>query len=128
MQPVAAYARTPRSRGRADGSCWGPTLLCPWPAQSSRPRPLHLELQTHHTGCELIFSSTDTGLVLGGEQLLEKKAALMQRLRKMPWRKATALAKANDLREGIKQQCITTYEWLAGRAQQPDWVELAAPA
>lgn len=87
-----------------------------------------MELQTHHTGCELIFSSTDTGLVLGGEQLLEKKAALMQRLRKMPWRKATALAKANDLREGIKQQCITTYEWLAGRAQQPDWVELAAPA
>ncbi|MDD2053609.1 glycosyltransferase [Pseudomonas putida] len=47
-------------------------------------RPLHLGLQTHHTGCELIFSSTDTGLVLGGEQLLEKKAALMQRLRKTP--------------------------------------------
>lgn len=42
MQPVAAYARTPRSRGRADGSCWGPNLLCPWPAQSSRPRPLYI--------------------------------------------------------------------------------------
>ena len=36
-------------------------------------RPLHLGLQTHHTGCELIFSSTDTGLVLGGEQLWRKK-------------------------------------------------------
>lgn len=47
-------------------------------------RPLHLGLQTHHSGCELIFTESDTGLELAGEHLLETKSALMQRLKMTP--------------------------------------------
>lgn len=36
--PSPAYVGTPRTAA-LDGSWLGPNLLCPWPAQSSRPAP-----------------------------------------------------------------------------------------
>lgn len=47
-------------------------------------RPLHLGLQTHHSECELVFSLGDSGITLGGEKLIENKAALMDRLNRSP--------------------------------------------